>query len=118
MNNITTIDEYIQSCPEEHRQTLEDLRQIILASTPQETKEAINYKMPTFKYNGSQIHFALNKKHIGIYPGPSVIEHFSKELKGFKTSKGAIQIPFGRLPKELISNIVKWIVERSREQKS
>ncbi len=47
--------------------------------------------MPTFYLNGNLVHFAAAKQHLGFYPTPSAIQRFSKELRPFKTSKGAIQ---------------------------
>lgn len=57
------------------------------------------------------IHFAQEKNHIGIYPTPSAIVHFQKEIEDahFKSSKGACQIPNDEeIPVELISKIVAW----------
>ena len=45
----------------------------------------------------------------GLYPAPSGIEAFKKELAGYKSSKGAVQFPLDeRLPLPLISKIVKF----------
>lgn len=71
--------------------------------------EAISYGMPTFKINGNLIHFAAYKHHIGIYPTPSGVKEFKKELKKYKTSKGAIQFPINKpIPLNLIRRIVKY----------
>ena len=51
------------------------------------------------------------KKHIGLYPGPEAVEHFSEKLDahGFKHSKGSIQIPYSdELSLSLISAIAAW----------
>lgn len=59
----------------------------------------------------SIIHFAAQKKHIGLYPGPEAVTQFSEKLDqaGCKYSKGAIQIPYSdELPLLLISEIAAW----------
>lgn len=108
-NTIDTIDLYIASAPAELQEKLHLLRSTILKTAPAETTETITYKMPTFRYNGNLIHFAYFKNHIGIYPGDDAILHFSEQLKDFKTSKGAFQIPLSVvIPEKLIQEIVKY----------
>lgn len=56
-----------------------------------------------------RIQFAAFKKHIGLYPGPEAVETFADKLKEYKTSKGAIRLPYDKpLPLELIGEIAKW----------
>jgi uncharacterized protein YdhG (YjbR/CyaY superfamily) len=58
------------------------------------------------------IHFASFKKHIGLYPDDKAIEYFSDRLTEYKTSKGAVQLPYSNpLPLELITEIAKWCYE-------
>jgi uncharacterized protein YdhG (YjbR/CyaY superfamily) len=67
--------------------------------------------MPTYWQGHNIIHFAATKKHIGLYPGPEAVEHFSEKLDahGFKHSKGSIQIPYSdELSLSLISAIAAW----------
>ena len=60
------------------------------------------------------MHFAAAKQHLGFYPTPSAIQRFSKELRPFKTSKGAIQFPYTQeLPLSLIQEIVKFRVQEN-----
>ena len=71
--------------------------------------------MPTFYLNGNLVHFAAAKQHLGFYPTPSAIQRFSKELRPFKTSKGAIQFPYTQeLPLSLIQEIVKFRVQEMK----
>lgn len=89
---------------------LQFLRKAIIEIAPLAT-EKISYAMPTFYLNGNLVHFAAYKNHIGFYPAPSGITNFVDELKGFKTSKGAIQFPNDKpLPIELIQKIVAFRV--------
>jgi uncharacterized protein YdhG (YjbR/CyaY superfamily) len=51
------------------------------------------------------------KNHIGIYPGAAAMEHFAARLTEFKTSKGAIQLPYKGFSAEhtaLIAEIAEW----------
>ena len=57
------------------------------------------------------LHFAASKKHIGLYPGPAAVEHFSEELQGYKTDKGTIRIPYGNVDAALVEKIAKWCLE-------
>lgn len=104
------INEYINSCSDDIQSKLKELREAILNAEPKLT-EKISWQMPTFHLNGNVIHFAANKKHIGIYPGEQAIEKFEDRLKPYKTSKGAIQIPYDKeLDVNLIQDIVKFNV--------
>jgi uncharacterized protein YdhG (YjbR/CyaY superfamily) len=110
-NHINTIDEYINSFPREVRNILQSLRQAIKVEAPQ-SKETINYQIPTFTLHGNLVHFAAYKSHIGFYPTPSAITAFKKELSKYKTSKGAIQFPIHQpLPLPLIRKIVAFRVK-------
>ena len=71
--------------------------------------EKISWNMPTFWQKENLIHFAANKKHIGIYPGGEAVGAYAERLTGYKTSKGAIQFPLNKaIDYELIADIVRW----------
>jgi uncharacterized protein YdhG (YjbR/CyaY superfamily) len=108
---VRTIDEYIAAQPEEARPQLRSVREAIRAAAP-DSAEKISWQMPTFWQGENIIHFAAFKKHIGLYPGEEAVTVFSERLTGYKTSKGAIQLPLsGPIDCELITDIVRWIVE-------
>lgn len=103
-----TIGAYIASQPEEMQDYLHQINDIIKASIP-EAKEKISWSMPTYWKDRNLIQFAAAKNHIGLYPGPEAVEAFAKQLKEYKTSKGAIQFPYNKpLPLDLIAEIAKW----------
>ena len=59
------------------------------------------------------IHLGAWAQHIGVYPGAAATAAFADELRAFKTSKGAIQIPHDApLPVELVRRITRWRVEQ------
>ena len=106
--SYTTIDEYIEQFPKEIQEIMKEVR-IIIKETIPEAKEKISWQMPTFTLHGNLIHFAANKNHLGVYPGPNAIGAFSEELAEYKTSKGAVQFPYAKpIPYELIVKLLKF----------
>ena len=106
-----TIDDYIARQPEQCQPYLKAVREAIRTALP-EAEERISWSMPTFRKKHNIISFACFKKHIGLYPGPEAVEAFREQLRDFKTSKGAIHLPYDKpLPVELIIAIAKWCYE-------
>lgn len=111
-----TVDEYISGFPENVEEILLKIRKTIKEAVPK-AEEKMKYGIPTFYYNENLVHFSGCKNHIGFYPTPSAIVKFQKELKGYKTSKGAIQFPLDKqIPYSLISRIVKFRVKESKKK--
>lgn len=111
------IDKYIAGFPEDVQQRLNLVRETIRLAAPEAT-EKISYMMPTFYLKGNLIHFAGYKNHIGLYPAPSGIEAFQKELSVYKNAKGSVQFPHNQpLPLDLITDIVKFRVMENMTKK-
>ena len=111
-----TVEEYIFAQDEDLRGLLQNVRQVLIDSLPG-TTEKISWSMPTYWKGRNIIHFAAQKKHIGLYPGPEAVAFFSEKLDqaGLKYSKGAIQIPYsGELPLALIAEIARWCMENAQ----
>ena len=105
-----TVEEYILAQDEEIRDQLRQVRTVLVSRLP-DAKEKISWSMPTYWKDHNIIHFAAQKKHIGLYPGPEAVAFFSEKLDqaGLKYSKGSIQIPYSdELPMELIAEIADW----------
>ena len=115
---IDNIDEYIKLFPIEIQKILESIREIIKKAAPTAT-EAISYQMPTFKLNGKNlVHFAAFKNHIRLFPTPSGVSAFEKNLKSYRTSKGTIQFPLDKpIPYDLIKKIVEFRLWESTSKK-
>lgn len=112
-----SIDEYINSFPEDIQKKLVEMREAIKEQAPQ-AQEKISYQMPTFFLNGNLVHFAAFAKHIGFYPAPSGIDAFKSELSKYKGAKGSVQFPLSEpLPIELIKRIVRFRVEENTRKK-
>lgn len=112
---FTGVEEYISKYPEDIQNILQQIRAAIKKAAPKSV-EVISYGMPAFKQNKVLVYFAVGKNHIGFYPTPNPIKVFSKELEGYKTSKGAIQFPLDKkIPLTLISKITKFRVREDLE---
>jgi uncharacterized protein YdhG (YjbR/CyaY superfamily) len=113
-----TIDEYIDTFPEDVRGILNELRQTIKETAP-EARETISYQMPTFTLNGNLVHFAAFKNHIGFYPTPTGVEAFKEDLSRYKGAKGSVQFPIDQpLPPSLIRRIVEYRVQENLMKKT
>ena len=105
-----TVDEYILQFDPPVREQLLIVRKCLREALP-DASEKISWSMPTYWNQHNIIHFAAQKKHIGLYPGAEAVLHFAAELErcGLKYSKGAIQIPYSdHLPCDLIRDIAVW----------
>lgn len=112
-----TMDEYINTFPQDVQRILNELRQTIKEAAPG-TEEMINYQIPTFTLHGNLVHFAAFENHIGFYPTPSGMEAFKKELSSYKGAKGSVQFPINEpLPLPLIRRIVEYRVKENMERK-
>ena len=108
-----TIDEYILAQDEDVREALRKVREAIRKELP-DARERISWSMPTWWNGHNIIHFAANKTHIGLYPGPEAVAFFAAELDGAGCgySRGSIRIPYsGELPLDLIARIAAWCRE-------
>ncbi len=105
------IDDYIAEQLPDVQPLLTKVRDVLRAALP-DAEERISWRMPTFWKKRNIIHFAAFKNHIGIYPGAVAMEHFAPRLTKYKTSKGALQLPYSKpLPLELIAEIARWCYE-------
>ena len=106
-----SVDEYIAWQEERVQLLLIQIRDTIRKAIPDAT-EKISWGMPTYKKKHNLIHFAVAKKHIGIYPGDEAVVHFAEELTGYSFDKGNIRIPKKEpLPLDLIKRIAVWCEE-------
>ena len=63
----TTVDEYILAQDEGIREQLRSVRTVLRSKLP-DAAEKIAWSMPTYWKDHNIIHFAAQKKHIGLYP--------------------------------------------------
>ena len=105
----TPIDDFMEGQEKSHHKALKEIRKALAKALPG-AEETIRYGIPTFRLEGVNIlHFAHARDHVGIYPGPEALAAFQEELGGWKTSKGALQIPLEEaLPLDLIIRMARW----------
>ncbi|MBS7576457.1 MULTISPECIES: DUF1801 domain-containing protein [unclassified Enterococcus] len=105
---MTVIEQYIAEAAENQQPHLKACYQVIKMRLPKAT-EQIKYGLPTFYQNGSIVHFGAMKNHLGFYPTPEVINYFSKALKSYQTSKGAVRFSYQEaLPLDLIEGMIDY----------
>ena len=111
---FTNPEAYLFTLSPEIRERMESVRGTVMELAPQ-AEEVISYNMPAFRLKEILLWYAAFRKHIGIYPKAATIEAFRNELKGYKTSKGAIQFPHNRpLPLDLIRKLVEYRLQKMR----
>lgn len=115
---ISNVDRYIFSFPEDVRNILLQIRQIIREEAP-DAIEGFAYQMPSFKtYGKPLVYFAGFKKHIGFYATPSGHTAFASELAKYKQGKGSVQFPLDKpIPFDLIRQMVAFRVEENKINK-
>src|SRR5712664_2765538 len=112
-----TIDEYIESFPENVQSVLEKLRATVQEAAP-EAVESISYDMPTFKLNGERlVYFSAWKNHIGLYSIPEGNEAFRKELSPYAGEKGSLRFPLDKpVPEDLVKKMVRLRLKEIRQK--
>ena len=111
-----TITEYISAAPKEAQQKLCEMRACLRETAPG-AEEGIKWGVPAFSYKRILFTFAAFKRHISLYPTPSAVKAFKKDLSKFKTSSSAIQFPLDKpLPLSLIRKIAAFRVRESVEK--
>ncbi len=108
-----TVDEYISRFPSQVQEILEKLRKTISKAAPK-AQETISYQIPAFTLEGSLVYFAAFKNHIGLYPRPTAIGKFRRELSAYESSKGTVRFPLDKpIPLALVSKIVRFRVKEN-----
>ena len=102
------IDEYLAKLDEPKRATLQQLRETIRSIVPG-ADEGISYGTPAYRLQGKVVAgFAAFKNHLSYLPhSGSVFAEIPDEVRGYVTSKGALQFPIDRpLPKALVKKLI------------
>lgn len=109
---VKDVEQYLALYSGDVLKRLKTIRSLIKKNAPK-AEEMIRYGMPAYKINNQPVvYFAAMKHHIGFYPTPSAISAFKAKLKDYECSKGAVQLPLGKLlPIPLITAMVKFKVK-------
>jgi uncharacterized protein YdhG (YjbR/CyaY superfamily) len=108
-----SIDEYIASFSPEVQTILERIRLTIRSAAP-DAQETITYRIPTFTLNGTLVHFAAFKQHIGFYPPVRGDARLVKASSAYAGEKGNLRFLLDQpIPYGLIERLVKLRVKQS-----
>jgi len=134
-STATTVDQYINEAPEDRREALKKLRNVILENLPEGFQECISYGMvgyvvphsiyPKGYYCTPELplpfmsfasqKYSINFYHMGIYANPELYEWFVAEYPKYSKQKLnlgksclSIKKP-ENIPFELIGELVKKI---------
>ena len=116
--DFKTVDEYIQTFPDDVQELLRKVRATIKEKAP-DAQEGIAYGMPAYKTNGKPlVYFAGFKNHVGFYATPTGHAAFADELSKYKQGKGSVQFPLHQpIPLDLISRIVEFRLQENAAKK-
>lgn len=107
--DFKTIDEYQTTFPVEIQERMQQIRKIVHETVPG-VEEVISYQIPAFKIGKFfLIYYSAYSNHISLSSpwSDELLKEFSDDLKGYKVSKSAIQLPNDQpLPTDLIRRIL------------
>jgi uncharacterized protein YdhG (YjbR/CyaY superfamily) len=113
-----TVDDFINSEPEETQAMLRQLQGIIRSVVPPGTEEVISYQAPCYKYKGMLVGFNVNKSGISfITMNPTMLVNYKEELKGFKYSGSTVHFTSKQLmPIALIEKLIRQRIKENDER--
>lgn len=105
------VDSYLAGFRAEQREILERVRRAIRSRVP-DPVEKIRYGMPAIMIGGRYaLHFAGWKKHVGLYPVPTLDPALERRLESLRSGKDSVTLPWDRpLDVGLIEDVTAAIV--------
>jgi uncharacterized protein YdhG (YjbR/CyaY superfamily) len=104
------VDEYLAGLPDDERNALEELRQLVKAMVP-EVQERISYGATViFALKRDLVGFASQKKHLSFFTmNPELASAMRDEIEGTHEMSGATIhfTPDNRLPEALVRKILQ-----------
>ena len=107
-----TIEDYHKVFSGDTLKRMQTIRELVHKVAP-EVEEVISYQIPAFKLGDKYhlIYYCAFPKHLTISSpwSEAMLKEFEVELKDYKVSKSAIQLPLGKpLPLDLIKRILEF----------
>ncbi len=111
MAGAATVDQYIAGFPPEVAARLRRIREVILAEVPS-PEEKMRYGIAAVMLGGRYaLHYAGWKKHIGLYPVPTLDEPLQGRIAPYRAEKDSVVFPHTKpVPYELIGEVTAAIV--------
>lgn len=112
-----TVDEYIAGFPPEVAERLTRVRTEIVdavtAASGTRPDEKVRYDIAAVMLGGRYaLHFAGWKKHIGLYPVPTLPEPLEAEIAPYRAEKDSVVFPHAKdVPYELIGRVAREIAD-------
>ena len=118
MAAAASIDEYIAGFAPEIAERLQRVREVIESRVP-EPEERIRYSMPAVMLGGRYaLHFAGWKKHIGLYPVPTLPDALEAEIAPYRAEKDSVVFPHAQpVPYELVGRVTAAVVAIRQSEK-
>lgn len=112
-STFATVEDYIQSFPDEVQAILQRVRSTIHQAVPG-SGETISYQMPTITVNDrSLVYFAGWKQHIGMYPVPEGDPEFTRDIAPYRAVTSTVKFPYRKpIPYDLIARMVVLLVNQ------
>jgi uncharacterized protein YdhG (YjbR/CyaY superfamily) len=114
---FASVDDYIDSFPDEVQLVLSELRKVIRAEVPGAV-ESISYHMPTYTVaERTLVFFAGWKTHVALYAIPTFEGELEAELAPYRSSKDTLKFSLRQaVPYPLVTRVVRALAEqRGRE---
>lgn len=113
-----SVSEYIDAFPAHQRSRLTELRKVLKDLLP-EANEELKWGNPaiTAKDGMILVIYAGYRQHMNLVATPGTRQALEKELAGYKTGKGSVQLSYEEaLPVSLIKKIVDYRAREYYEQ--
>jgi uncharacterized protein YdhG (YjbR/CyaY superfamily) len=116
MPTPTTVDAYLDACPEWARIALEEIRAAIRRVAPDAT-ETISYQMPAFRDATGRmlVSYAAFADHCSLFPlNGTVLAALGPDARRYLAGKGTMRFDRGEpLPVELVERVVAVRLEEN-----
>jgi len=116
------VDEYIEKCPKEVQDRLNDIRIAIQGAAPGSTETVSYFQMPGYlyegyDYNGMFAWFSFKKPYVRLHVRPPVIDDHKKAIGGYTNTKSIVCFPMDKaLPKVLVKKLVKASIQVMKQK--
>jgi uncharacterized protein YdhG (YjbR/CyaY superfamily) len=113
--HFASIDDYIQSFPENVQVVLEQVRATIRGALP-EAEEKISYNIPAITIGGrSVVQFAGWKQHVSVYPAPEGDESLDRAMAPYRSDRATLKFPLSEpIPQDLVARVATRLADRRR----
>lgn len=106
MKKNPTVDEYIDSIDPIAIHQFNKLRTYIKSLSPN-IHEIVAYGILGFQLDKKKIYLGGYKTHLGLYPGPTLLDNMGHKIDHLRKAKGTLHLSLKEpLPYELIKEVI------------